>query len=255
MPIGDRPIMEIVIDQLSSAGFTDIVLCAAGGARRFDVEGVAFTGEVLHARASRDGTLRRWLAVGATSFAWHGTTRLAGENAVDWMAMTEEPRPAAITTGAAAAHAAAIAVATLERHAHEPVTALVERCHERLRATRGVVMSLGALSAREHTLTWLGVGNVDGVLLRAEPAAQPALEWVPLRGGVVGDRLAPPHASTIPITRGDTLVFATDGFDDFVQSLTTDDAAQRVADRLLARHARGTDDALVLVARYLGPAR
>jgi serine/threonine protein phosphatase PrpC len=157
--------------------------------------------------------------------------------------------------GAAAAHAAAIAVATLERHAHEPVTALVERCHERLRATRGVVMSLGALSAREHTLTWLGVGNVDGVLLRAEPAAQPALEWVPLRGGVVGDRLAPPHASTIPITRGDTLVFATDGFDDFVQSLTTDDAAQRVADRLLARHARGTDDALVLVARYLGPAR
>src|SRR4051794_4565171 len=58
--------------------------------------------------------------------------------------------------GAEAATAAEIAVATLSAHAHEPAIQLVERCHDRLRGSRGVVMSLATFDTPGNTLTWLG---------------------------------------------------------------------------------------------------
>src|SRR5436309_11591566 len=63
------------------------------------------------------------------------------------------------------AAAAAVAAATiLEAHPHEPVATLVSRCHQQLQRTRGAVMSLASFDARENTLTWIAVGNVEGVL-------------------------------------------------------------------------------------------
>ena len=32
--------------------------------------------------------------------------------------------------------------------------------------TRGVVLSIALFNAENNTMTWLGVGNVDGLLLR-----------------------------------------------------------------------------------------
>jgi len=56
----------------------------------------------------------------------------------------------------------------------------------------------------------------------------------------------------LPISRGDTLVFVTDGiYSDFVLNLSALEAPQKSADRILAEHRRGNDDALVLVTRYL----
>jgi len=156
--------------------------------------------------------------------------------------------------GSEAALAAKTAVATLEDYAHEPVISLLRRCHERLMRTRGVVMSLASLDAESNTLTWLGVGNVEAVLLRADAAANPAREDVLLRGGVVGYQLPTLRASILPVTRGDVLIFATDGIrSGFVEDVILSDPPQKIAEQILARRARGTDDALVLVARYLGP--
>jgi serine phosphatase RsbU (regulator of sigma subunit) len=153
--------------------------------------------------------------------------------------------------GPEAALAAGLAAATLEHHAQEPVASLVERCHERLASTRGVVMSLAAFDPRASTMTWLGVGNVAGVLLRADPETLPRGEWLLLRGGLVGFKLPPLRSATFRISSGDTLCFATDGIRaDFAEELSVHGAPQRIADRILARCAKGTDDALVLVARY-----
>jgi len=76
-----------------------------------------------------------------------------------------------------------------------------------------------------------------------------------LRGGVVGVHLPALAAAIVPIMRGDTLILATDGVrSDFLHEiLPYRDPPQAVADRILARFGRITDDALVLVARYLGP--
>jgi phosphoserine phosphatase RsbX len=157
--------------------------------------------------------------------------------------------------GEDAAAAADIAVARLARHAHESVLSLVRRCHEGLKATRGVVMSLASVNAPDRTMTWLGVGNVEGLLLRADVRDSPAREAILLRGGVVGYQLPSLRASMLPIRRGDTLVVATDGIrDGFAEGLPLRDPPQQIADRILARFGKDTDDALVLVARFVGDA-
>ncbi|HMH83340.1 MAG TPA: hypothetical protein VK531_10750, partial [Gemmatimonadales bacterium] len=57
------------------------------------------------------------------------------------------------------------------------------------------------------------------------------------------------------VAAGDTLIFATDGIKEgFAEQLPADATPQQQADHILTRHGKGTDDALVLVARYRGGA-
>ena len=155
--------------------------------------------------------------------------------------------------GPEAAAAARSAVAILKDYAHEPVISLLRRCHERLIRTRGAVMSLASFNALDSTMTWLGVGNVEGLLLRADAAADPPRENVLLRSGVVGCQLPALHAAILPVTRGDVLILATDGIrSGFAEDVSLSDPPQRIAEHILARRATGMDDALVVVARYLG---
>jgi serine/threonine protein phosphatase PrpC len=54
------------------------------------------------------------------------------------------------------------------------------------------------------------------------------------------------------VQEGDVMVLATDGIDSgFARSITPGGSAQAIADRILARHAKERDDALVVVVRYL----
>ena len=154
--------------------------------------------------------------------------------------------------GEEAATAAAVAAATLEMHAGEPVMTLVQRCHEALRATRGVAMSVASLNVSRGLVTWLGVGNVEGVLLRRSSTRAVAEVPLLLRAGVVGFQLPSLDVEVVPVSAGDTLIFATDGIhSDFARGLARNNPPQKAAEKILARHARATDDALVLVARYL----
>ena len=154
--------------------------------------------------------------------------------------------------GSEAAAAARAAVDTLERYAHEPVISLLGHCHESLRPTRGVAMSLASFDARHEMMTWIGVGNVEGFLLRADPHLPN--EQLLLRSGVVGSHLPLLQAAVIPVSPGDTLLFTTDGVaHDFAQAVTINGPLQASADRVLANGNKGTDDALVIIARYRGP--
>jgi len=153
--------------------------------------------------------------------------------------------------GPDAAAAARTAMAILEMDATRPVTRLLQYCHEHLRPTRGAALSLASFNALDGTMTWLGVGNVDGVVLRAPPATG-SLGLV-LLPGVVGHQLPPLRPSVVRIVPGDTLVLVTDGIrEDFAETLKAGAEVSEAADRILAGHAKGTDDALVLVVRYKG---
>jgi serine phosphatase RsbU (regulator of sigma subunit) len=155
--------------------------------------------------------------------------------------------------GAEAAEAAEIAVATLAAHPWDPVVSLVRRCHERLSRTRGAVMSIASIDSRSETVSWLCVGNVESILVRADAAAKQPYEAPVPRGGVVGGQLPPIRAAVTRVTRGDMLVLATDGIrSGFARGLPKLARPQHIADHILAHHRKGTDDALVLVARYLG---
>ena len=155
--------------------------------------------------------------------------------------------------GEEAAEAARTAAALLQGSIDEPVISLVEQCHEKLRGTRGAVLSLAFISPEQNMMTWLGVGNVQGVLVRANATRGNAQEPLLLRAGVVGAKLPALQASVLPVSRGDTIFFATDGIQgDFSTSLSARENPQRAADRILSRFRSGNDDALILVARLTG---
>jgi len=157
--------------------------------------------------------------------------------------------------GSEAAGAAKVAVRALESAAHRPVVQMFRDCHSSLIGTRGAVISAAAFNAHDETMTWLGVGDVEGRLLRTSSSASPRTESLLLRGGVVGVHLPTLMSEVVPIHPGDTLILATDGVrGDFLDAPLPPLEPQALADHVLARWGTQTDDALVLVVRYLGPA-
>ena len=152
--------------------------------------------------------------------------------------------------GREAAAAARIAVAMLESSPGEDVAELMRRCHDRLRETRGAVMSLASFQGRENILTWLGVGNIEARLWNGTNHAAGDLL---MRNGVVGYSLPPLQALARAVSPGDVLVMTTDGIRaDFADGLDISGEPAEIAGRIAKNHAKGTDDGLVLVARYLG---
>jgi len=114
-------------------------------------------------------------------------------------------------------------------------------------------MSLASIDARNATLTWGGIGNVEGVLLRADLTARPRRESLLLRGGVVGMQMPHPRTSVLPLSPSDLLILVTDGIQGgFIDGLPRG-SSQEIADAILMHHGKETDDALAVVARYLGP--
>lgn len=154
--------------------------------------------------------------------------------------------------GREAALAAGATAAMLEKEDPSSLISMVRRCHERLHGTRGVVLSMAFFDYAEKTVTWLGIGNVEGILLHRDVSVIPSQEFLLLRGGVLGDHLPRLHASIVPVGGGDLLIFATDGIrSGYADHLDPELTPQALADRILDRNWRGTDDALVFVARFL----
>lgn len=153
--------------------------------------------------------------------------------------------------GSKAAVAAKTAIATLAEHAGEPVVSLVQHCHTALRRTRGAVMSLATLNGLDNTMSWLGIGNVEGVLVSSRQGPAPRNVSLLLRGGIVGDRLPRLLPSTMQLTPGDLLFFGTDGIrSTFIQDIQYVEQPFGLMHQLFFRHGRNTDDALLLGAKW-----
>ncbi len=194
-------------------------------------------------------------------FEWGVAMRPLTEQAVSGDKYLITPSPSGILVavldglghGEEAARAAEIAVATLEKNTHQSVISLFAICHKALLKTRGVVMSLASFDMRDQTMSWVGVGNVEGILLRAREDLKPVCESLLLRGGVVGYQLPPLRVSVLPVMEGDLLAFATDGIRGaFPEGLSLVAPSQQNADRILSGFGKETDDALIFVLRFRG---
>lgn len=153
--------------------------------------------------------------------------------------------------GAKAADASAAAVEALKKRPHDHVTDILEYCHRATRQTRGNVMSIASIKAN-GSLTWIGIGNVSALVVRHTPDSQFVREHLLLRGGVVGYRLPPLRPFSLALNPNDTLIFATDGIRSaFTEHIPFQETPKKIADSILERHSRETDDATVLVARYV----
>ena len=156
--------------------------------------------------------------------------------------------------GDAAADASELAAAIIHDYADYPPQRLLERCHEELRRTRGAVMTLAWFDLEARTMAWTGVGNVEARFVRAGAGVDARHASPVVLGGVVGYNLPQVRMGTVPLEPGDAVAMATDGVAaDYSQSLESGVAAQQLAERVLENHGKGTDDALAVVVRYLGP--
>ncbi len=154
--------------------------------------------------------------------------------------------------GSEAASASQKAAETLFCCTTRTVISAIQRCHEQLQNTRGVVMSVASFNANNNSMTWLAVGNVEAYLLRAD-ASKREKPFILMRGGVVGYSLPPLRAEIVAVNPGDTLIMATDGIrSGFSVRLDPRACPQEIADAILTRFAKDTDDAMVVVVRWNG---
>jgi negative regulator of sigma-B (phosphoserine phosphatase) len=152
--------------------------------------------------------------------------------------------------GEQALSAARTAADILESNPSDPIVALVERCHAALRGTRGVAMCVAAIHSARRRLTWLGVGNVQGLVLHATTGPGLPHEVLLQRAGLVGGQLPRLYASSVPLLDGDFVALASDGVrTDFASGLVGSGTPQRVAECTLAALGQPSDDALVIVAQ------
>ena len=152
--------------------------------------------------------------------------------------------------GPEAAKVARIAKQVMKDYSHENLQSLIQRCHNALHGTRGVVMSLASFNHETKIMRWAGVGNVQGNLLPMDKLSQS--KTLLLSMGTLGQQIGSVHPTEQAVKPGDTLVFTTDGIrEDFPQGLNLKQPPQQLANDILARSARYTDDALVLVGRYV----
>ncbi len=156
--------------------------------------------------------------------------------------------------GGEAAEAAERALASIRQLTRgESLIEMLKRCHTALTSSRGAVMNLASFDTDEGTLTWLGIGNVEGRLLLRNTQSGYVRQNLLMRPGVVGQRLPSLQVAVSRIHHGDLLIFATDGVaPDFAEHIKIDSPVSEIANGIISRYCKKTDDALALVVRYLG---
>jgi negative regulator of sigma-B (phosphoserine phosphatase) len=152
--------------------------------------------------------------------------------------------------GREAAIAAQSAASILEANPQEKIDILIQHCHEALKNTRGAALTLATFNCKEMTMTWEGIGNVEGIICSNSLRSGASFKSLLLRPGIVGCHLPSLQENSLNVSTGDTLILATDGIHYcFSQGLDLSASPQEIAENILRRYAKGNDDALVLVAR------
>ncbi len=156
--------------------------------------------------------------------------------------------------GPEAAKAARAAVETLKNARGERVEVLVQLCHRMLSGTRGAAMTLARVDFEAGQLYWTGVGNVTANLVAKGATGLQFRSSARLAAGIVGFRIPEiSPAQVVPIRTGDLIVIASDGIaEDHLDHIDFAGSATAIAEHILAKHAKETDDALVLAARHRG---
>jgi serine/threonine protein phosphatase PrpC len=150
--------------------------------------------------------------------------------------------------GPQAAAAAQRAVETLVAQPHLGPAVALQTCHRALAGSRGAAMAVVAVEPGAARLTFAGVGNVEAQLWDGETPQRP----VSYRG-IVGSALPTIREFQLALAPDGLLLLHTDGISARFDASRLPEFAHRqpqtLADAILARAARPTDDATIVVAR------
>lgn len=142
----------------------------------------------------------------------------------------------------------------LKRAPEQRLEVLVQLCHRVLGGTRGAAMTLARIDFEDSKLSWTGIGNVTANLVAKTASGVQVRSSARLAAGIVGYRIPDiTPAQTVPIRIGDLLVIASDGItDDHLDHIDFAASAAVIAEHILDKHAKESDDAMVLTARHRG---
>lgn len=156
--------------------------------------------------------------------------------------------------GPAAATAALTAVDTLKGARAERLEVLIQLCHRVLAGTRGTAMTLARIDFQTSRLSWTGVGNVRANVVAKSIGGPRIRSSARVLGGIVGYRIPETRpAQVVSMHTGDLLVITSDGIaENHLDDIDFAASAPDIAQQLLTKHAKDTDDAMVLTARHRG---
>ena len=115
-------------------------------------------------------------------------------------------------------------------------------------------MTLARVDFGAGLLAWTGVGNVAADLVTKAATGIHIRSSARLIGGIVGYRIPEiKPAQVVSIRAGDLIVMTTDGIgEDHLEHIDFAASAAIIAEKMLKKHAKDSDDAMVLAARHRG---
>ena len=115
-------------------------------------------------------------------------------------------------------------------------------------------MTLARVDYADSTLRWTGVGNVAANLVAKDATGVHIRSSARLAAGIVGYRIPEiKPAQGVSLRGGDLIVIASDGItEDHLDHIDFAASATVIADEILSKYAKESDDALVLAARHRG---
>ncbi len=149
--------------------------------------------------------------------------------------------------GPDAAHAAALARESLAAEPALSPSQALARCHQALHYSRGAAISIVTIDQGRNCLAFVGVGNVDVVVWRGRSQRLIA------QRGIVGAAIPTLRPIEIELAPGWLLILHTDGVSarfELTSALIDDPGGvQAIAEALVERWGRTTDDATAVVVR------
>lgn len=151
--------------------------------------------------------------------------------------------------GPQAAHAAKVILRTLETSPLEDIDGTLQACHEAARSTRGAAVSIAVVDLDQRTLTFGGLGNVEGRLVTTAGQAR----LVSARG-IVGAALRKSRPVSFELPESWLLLLHSDGVSarltlEWTGEHLSKSQLQICADSLVEQWGRALDDATVLIAQ------
>ena len=115
-------------------------------------------------------------------------------------------------------------------------------------------MTLARVEYADSTLSWTGVGNVTANLVAKDATGVHIRSCARLAAGIVGYRIPEiKPVQEVSLRGGDLIVMASDGItEDHLDHIDFAASATVIADEILRKYAKESDDAMVLAARHRG---
>ena len=148
--------------------------------------------------------------------------------------------------GEEAERAARLAAQTLRQNPDAPLQDLIRRSHAALHSTRGAVIGLLRLELAAGQASYTGVGNIGAQVYSRRPIKPIS------KNGILGFRLPSLLELRYTYDPGDLFVLYSDGVSShFAQDNKLDlrQTPRQLAEQVLAKYGKLTDDATVLVIR------